>query len=42
MIHDLITVQILENLLNDKGKNNTTVENKTNIPLLKLYLIIFL
>lgn len=37
MTHDLIMVQILEDLLNDKGKNNTTVENKTNIPFLRLY-----
>ena len=32
MTHDLIMEQTLEALLNDKGKNNTTVENKTNIP----------
>lgn len=34
MTHDLIMVQILEDLLNDKGKNNTAVESKTNIPFL--------
>ena len=37
MTHDLIMVQILEDLVNDKGKNNTTVENKTHIPILRLY-----
>lgn len=41
MTHDLIMEQTLEDLLNDKGKNNTTVENKINIPFLDGVPIIF-
>lgn len=41
MTHDLILEQTLEDLLNDKGKKNTTVENKINIPFLDCILIIF-
>lgn len=41
MTHDLIMEQTLEDLLNDKGKNNTTVENKINIPFLDCIPIIF-